>query len=110
MSRLTIAVDFDGVIHTYDRGWQDGEIYGELVPGAREALSLLAQRFRLVVFTARYDLDAVRDWLKQKHIDQFFKDVTNKKPAAYAYLDDRAIRFISWDQTLEELNGIQVFN
>lgn len=105
MSRLTIAVDFDGVIHTYDRGWQDGEIYGELVPGTQRALALLAQRFRLVVFTARYDLDAVRDWLKQKHIDHFFKDVTNKKPAAYAYLDDRAIRFISWDQTIKELLG-----
>ncbi|MGW3197137.1 hypothetical protein ACWDBD_21605 [Streptomyces sp. NPDC001118] len=29
-----IGVDFDGVLHVYDKGWMNGEIYGEMMPGA----------------------------------------------------------------------------
>ena len=32
-----IAIDFDGVIHTFDKGWNDGTCYGDPIPGSIEA-------------------------------------------------------------------------
>jgi hypothetical protein len=50
----TIAVDFDGVIHRYSRGWQGGAIYDGAVPGAIEGLMrLLLAGYRVVIFTTR---------------------------------------------------------
>ena len=33
-----IAIDFDGVIHNFDKGWYDGTCYGEPLPGSLEAI------------------------------------------------------------------------
>ena len=49
----TVAVDFDGVIHDYKRGWQDGSIYGEFMPGAIRGLSLLMSSYAVFVHTTR---------------------------------------------------------
>jgi hypothetical protein len=48
----TVAVDFDGVIHTYDKGWQDGTIYGEFMPGAVESLTRLMQQYAVFIHTS----------------------------------------------------------
>lgn len=31
---MTISIDFDGVIHQYSKGWQNGEIYDPPIRGA----------------------------------------------------------------------------
>ena len=49
----SIAVDFDGVIHGYSGGWKDGSIYDPPVPGVREALKKLQEKFRIVIFSTR---------------------------------------------------------
>ena len=97
------AVDFDGVIHAYGHGWQGGEIYDDPHEGCAEALRRLSTRYELVVFTARHDLDAVCAWLRERHLLHYFADVTNRKPAAAWYLDDRAVHFTTWADALEEL-------
>jgi hypothetical protein len=116
----TVAVDFDQVIHTYDKGWQDGSIYGEFVPGAVMALSWLMQHYAVFIHTSRKPRPVAR-WIEDRsghgiecttHVPRkgFWNErgyllVTRRKLPAVAYIDDRAIRFSSWDQALADLQG-----
>ena len=103
--KKTLAIDFDGVLHRYSKGWHDGSLYDPPMDGALEAIDQLLSRYDLVVFTARGDqeLDAVRVWINQ-HFPGWWPQVTNTKPWAFAYIDDRAIRFINWENILKELS------
>jgi len=93
--RATLAVDFDGVIHAYSLGWQDGSCYDKLLEGAVPALKMLKQAgYRIVVFTSRNNLEAVEEWLVAWDVP--FDEVTNHKVPALAYIDDRAVRFTNW--------------
>lgn len=90
--KKTLAIDFDGVLHAYTKGWQDGSIYDGPTEGASEMMKHLQRAgFTLVVLTTRTDHDAVKLWLIKHDIP--FDDVTNIKVPAIAYIDDRAIRF-----------------
>lgn len=104
----TIAVDFDGVIHDYSKGWADGTIYGEPMPGARDSLQALIDKgWRVVVHTARASTlikeAEVREWLDRYDIP--YHDVTNLKPMAIVYLDDRALKFDNWNQAAAALSA-----
>lgn len=115
--RGTIAVDFDGVIHRYSKGWQDGSIYDPPMPGAVEGLRALLARYAVFVFTTRRAAQ-VADWLGdlgfpvrvdgEPDCPEFWNArdvllVANRKLAAVAYLDDRAVRFAGWPQALRSL-------
>ncbi len=89
----TVAVDFDGVIHAYSCGWQGGACYDMPVEGTKAALRALSSRHSVVVFTARTEHEAVWRWLRLHSLDRYVDRVTNVKPQAFAYIDDRAIHF-----------------
>lgn len=145
---MTLAIDFDGVIHTYSKGWQDGTIYDPPMPGALNGLRTLMQEHAVFIFTAR-EPEQVMPWLELYGFDVTIDErcgrclgagggqeldagsrpagpawecdacngsglltfwnlrgqllVTNRKLAATSYLDDRAVRFVSWDQALADL-------
>ena len=50
MMLRAIIFDFDGVIHTFDKGWHDGTCYGEPIPGALEAIKNLSKEWNIIVF------------------------------------------------------------
>lgn len=118
----TIAVDFDGVIHRYSRGWQDGSIYDPPHDGALDGLRALMRDYAVFIFTSRNSAQ-VAGWLHaygftvtiddSKQVPwngAFWKTrdvllVTNRKLGAAAYLDDRAVRFTSWSQALADLKA-----
>lgn len=103
----TICVDFDGVIHDYESGTYPK--MGLPKDGAQHALQeLIDKGYRVVVFTARADTKEhavhVREWLD--YYDVPYHDVTALKVPALVYIDDRAIRFETWPQTLEQLEAV----
>jgi len=114
-----IAVDFDGVIHSYDRGWLDGTIYGDEVPGAFDSLRKLMIERPVFIFTAR-NPESVAMWMQARGgfrvqldtPDLLFWDnlgvllITNRKLPASIYLDDRGVKFRSWDQALDDIGSV----
>lgn len=110
----TIAIDFDGVVHTYSKGWRDGTIYDPPIPGALESLRALMDTYAVAIFTTR-DVAQVAEWLigygfacRTGHEGVFWSEqgellVTNQKPAAVAYIDDRAVHFTGWHAAMREL-------
>ena len=106
--KKSIAVDFDGVVHRYSRGWRDGSIYDRPMPGARGALAALHNEFKIVIFTRRaasQGKNGIKRWLKQHHIP--YDRITSVKPLARWYVDDRAIRFTNWNETIREIRHLE---
>lgn len=100
--RYSIAVDFDGVIHSYTSRWFSAEVIPDPpVPGAIEWLNEISHRFNVIIFTTRGKTlegrEAVAAWLKLHGFSSAAGgagcEITAVKPPALIYLDDRAVRF-----------------
>lgn len=93
--RKTIVFDFDGVIHKYSRGWQDGSIYDEPVEGIREVINELHKDYDIYIVSTRCkDLSGKQEmalWLDRYGIE--YDGVTNIKVPALVYVDDRGLTF-----------------
>ena len=90
----TIAVDFDGVIHGY-AGYSD-KIDGMPVDGAFNFLDeLLDSGFIVVILSARArssdQIKLMKEWFAVNNFSRLSDlEITNEKPTASMYIDDRA--------------------
>ena len=134
--RPTICVDFDGVVHSYEKGWQGGEIYGMVIPGFFEwAERAAAAGLSVVIYSSRSKTAegraAMKRWLlvHWSHIANeadmnvdwvllfppsgarpFQISFAHEKPPAWLTIDDRAIRFEGqWDDPLLTPEAIRAF-
>lgn len=120
---MTIAVDFDGVIHAYSKGWNDDTIYDKPMKDTFWGLEVLMAKIPVFVFTARKPSQVAR-WIEQtsNHSIEcttrvprtwygarkpFWNTrglllVTNWKLAATVYIDDRAYHFNNWYKTVQD--------
>ena len=99
--RPILCIDFDGVIHSYEHGWQDGSIYGTVVPGFFQWAVEAQKYFRLAIYSSRsaephgrlmmgsWLADQLRAWGGPPI--QF--EMVAEKPPAWLTIDDRAICF-----------------
>ena len=101
--RPTVCVDLNGVLDLYT-GWRGPEHWDQPRPGAEDFLrGLNEQGFRVVVFTTRWADDA-RAWLAEHGLDAWVSEVTDHKPAAHVFVDDRAVCFRgNFGETLEQV-------
>jgi hypothetical protein len=112
-----LAIDFDGVIHTFDKGFHDGTCYGDPIEGSLEAVRELSKRYKIIIFTAKAKPDRplvngktgvelVSEWLDKYGILNCVKEITSEKPRAMLYIDDNGYRFENWNDTLKFVNNI----
>jgi hypothetical protein len=113
MRKKTIAVDFDGTLWSYDKGWQDGSIYSEhTFLGALDVLANWMKKFNVFILSSR-DPIQICTWMNARFTENNFRlyckpvptnslfwngeaniiGVTNRKLPADIYVDDRAFRF-----------------
>lgn len=105
-----ICLDFDGVIHSYENGWQEGVIYGHVTEGFFDWVEEAVQHFDLHIYSSRSKTAAGRlkmqEWLvkevghwapawQAKEIVAFIEQFTfsHEKPPAFLTIDDRAMTF-----------------
>jgi len=87
----TYCVDFDGVLHYHETGDGPGPLGELLKPAIEMAKRIKAAGHKLVVLTARPEeqFEDIKGYLKGHGVK--VDEVTNKKPPAVFYIDDRAI-------------------
>ncbi len=95
-AKVKIAVDFDGVLHSYTSGWKGPVPTDPPVEGAKEFIEFLVnQGYDAIIHSTRADTREGLIGTKQWLADHGFPMVAVQavKPKAILYVDDRGFRF-----------------
>lgn len=122
---MKIAIDFDGTIHRFSKGWHDGSIYDPPVEGCRETLKELKRLgHEIILYTCRLNpgpfegdtrtteerREALYEWLNRHGFSLIVNELWTfeGKPYADLYIDDKAITFTgNWAKTLETIKNFR---
>ncbi len=87
-----VCVDLNGVLDEYT-GWKTPDHFDPPRAGADRFLRALRDLgFHVVVFTTRHPA-GVRAWLREHELLQHVSAITDRKPPAHVFVDDRAVCF-----------------
>lgn len=119
MSKL-IAVDFDGVIHSYTSRWvNETHIPDPPVPGAIEFLTdLIDKGFKVAIFSTRnsspFAIDAMKFYLQANGLEfhhvEAIQFPIQKPTLASLFIDDRGFHFRGEFPTLEYCANFKPWN
>lgn len=111
--RRALAFDFDGVIHIGYDGWRDGTIYGTIDHELMAYIAQLMSAYDIIISSTRPAAQIAQFLTAHGYKACPFEGifwhsadtigVTNLKPAAVAYIDDRAVRYTGMAQLKEFL-------
>lgn len=128
MSKAIICVDFDGVLHSYDSGWQGAAVVSDPpVPGAMAWLALMTsdKRFDVCIYSSRSKdpagVEAMNKWLWENLMLHFGNSTDTEavlnalkfptqKPAAALTIDDRAFCFMGVFPTPDWISKFRPWN
>ena len=105
---LILAIDFDSVLHDWEHP-VPGRKMGPPIEGAKDALiRLKAQGYTVIIWSCNRP-QIIRDWMLWWGLpfDSIWGERPSDvgKPAASCYIDNNAIRFENWAQTLDALTN-----
>lgn len=116
MSKQTVVLDFDGVLHSYTSGWKGATVIPDPpVEGAREFCEELLKEFDVIVVSTRCSQPggpmAVSEWLNINNFpSNVFVSPDGKKPPSIVTIDDRAICFTGVWPTIEDIKAFKPWN
>ena len=105
----TVVFDFDGVIHSYTSGWRGPEVIPDPpVEGIVGAIKSIYEAGYAIVIVSTRCVEpsgkiAIENWLDKHGMTQYISSVSDKKPPAIVYIDDRAICFDGKAENLLEM-------
>lgn len=95
----TVVIHFDGVIHSYSSGWQGEDVANDpIVPGVDEELKRLHEDgYRVIVVSTRCKtkkgMKCVKDYLWRNNLLRYVDSISDIKPNAIFYIDNKAVCF-----------------
>lgn len=104
-TQKNIAIDFDGTIHN-KASLIPPHRMGQPFPGTYESLCHFREiALRIVIFCVWADseknIETISKWMDYFNLP--FDEITNVKPDAVAYIDNRAIRFENnWEEIINK--------
>jgi hypothetical protein len=113
----TIAIDFDGVLSDYS-GWKGREapLDGPVVGAIQAIRDYQDAGLTVVIYTSRADsasgVTMIERWLREHGLQQRRIDsitITDRKPPAIVYLDDRAVCFFGIFPTPENVKAFKTW-
>jgi hypothetical protein len=105
-----IAIDFDGVIHSFTSGWQGAlKANDPIVPGIKEVIAELRQDYRVIVMSSRClhpgGTKTIETYLNKYGI--IVDGITGEKIPALVYVDDRAITFRQAEGMVDQIRKFE---
>ena len=112
-----LSIDFDGVLHTFDKGYHDGTCYGEPIHGSLDSIRELSKKYKIIIFTAKAKpnrplvngkngTELVWEWLEKYKIADCISEVTSEKPRSFLYIDDKGYRVENWNDTINFIGNL----